>query len=384
MPFEPRGFVTDIDCNETRGRAGSDGVRRPSRALNRLPPRARWTGYGLCAETLLAERHPGLVAAQLCAWGWTGPWAGAARLRQPGAGGPRHRLDLEAGPPTERPGALPAQALDHGTGYLLAAAVLRALTDARRHSGGRLLRLQGEFRPGERDVRSPRRNCSCHVATCLSDTPYFRATSLRPMPSGERRRHDPRPVRRLRRRQLPLRLLGPRLSGPVVPRIAPAARRRPGGLVVRARRRVGCRRPVQGVDRFQDRARIVRAGSAVEGDKARSSAARSVGAPCAGSTMSTGSSSSGTSLATTSSRVTWSRSPLVDLSALARSRRACRLGPEAPKPLDPEHQVVAPPCRGSARPPSAAGRPPHTGVGVALVGEQPGNVGAAVLPPARE
>ncbi|MEW2043955.1 CoA transferase, partial [Streptomyces sp. NPDC005534] len=41
----------------------------------------------------------------------------------------------------EDPGALPAQALDHGTGYLLAAAVLRALTERSEDGRGRLVRL---------------------------------------------------------------------------------------------------------------------------------------------------------------------------------------------------------------------------------------------------
>ncbi|MFE0427258.1 CoA transferase, partial [Streptomyces sp. NPDC058953] len=41
----------------------------------------------------------------------------------------------------DRPGVLPAQALDHGTGYLLAAAVLRALTDRQDTGRGRLIRL---------------------------------------------------------------------------------------------------------------------------------------------------------------------------------------------------------------------------------------------------
>src|SRR5699024_5659898 len=38
-------------------------------------------------------------------------------------------------------GALPAQALDHGTGYLLAAGVLRALTERQSDGRGRLLRF---------------------------------------------------------------------------------------------------------------------------------------------------------------------------------------------------------------------------------------------------
>ncbi|MEV7599319.1 CoA transferase [Kitasatospora sp. NPDC089797] len=95
--------------------------------------------YGLAPEALFARR-PGLVLAQICAWGWTGPWSGRRgfdSLVQAGVGIAAH----EAGP-DGRPGVLPAQALDHGTGYLLAAAVLRALTDQRTgRPGGRHLRL---------------------------------------------------------------------------------------------------------------------------------------------------------------------------------------------------------------------------------------------------
>lgn len=94
--------------------------------------------FGLAPEAL-RERRPGLVVAQLRAWERSGPWAarrGFDSLVQARCG----IASVEAGP-DGRPGVLPAQALDHGTGYLLAAAVLRALTDARRHGGGRLLRL---------------------------------------------------------------------------------------------------------------------------------------------------------------------------------------------------------------------------------------------------
>ncbi|MER7108903.1 CoA transferase [Streptomyces sp. NPDC000229] len=88
--------------------------------------------FGLSPEAL-AERRPGLVVAQLSAWGRYGPWherrgfdslvqvaTGIAALEGSGGG----------------PGALPAQALDHGTGYLLAAAVLRALTEQHGRDGG--------------------------------------------------------------------------------------------------------------------------------------------------------------------------------------------------------------------------------------------------------
>ncbi|WP_189823684.1 CoA transferase [Streptomyces finlayi] len=94
--------------------------------------------HGLAPEALL-ERHPDLIVAQLCAWGWTGPWAGRRgfdSLVQVGTG----IAAIETADPTGRPGALPAQALDHGTGYLVAAGVLRGLTERQQTRRGRHLR----------------------------------------------------------------------------------------------------------------------------------------------------------------------------------------------------------------------------------------------------
>ncbi|MEV5942421.1 CoA transferase [Streptomyces sp. NPDC051994] len=93
--------------------------------------------HGLTPEAL-AERRPELVIAQLSAWGRYGPWherRGFDSLVQVATG----IAALEGTP--DAPGALPAQALDHGTGYLLAAAVLRALTGQRDSGGARLIRL---------------------------------------------------------------------------------------------------------------------------------------------------------------------------------------------------------------------------------------------------
>ncbi|MEU7552558.1 CoA transferase [Streptomyces sp. NPDC044571] len=90
--------------------------------------------YGLGSEELL-ERWPGLVVAELCAWGWRGPWAGRRgfdSLVQAGYGIAARCAGAEG-----EPGVLPAQALDHGTGYLVAAGVLRALADG----GGCALRF---------------------------------------------------------------------------------------------------------------------------------------------------------------------------------------------------------------------------------------------------
>ncbi|MFJ1975630.1 CoA transferase [Streptomyces albogriseolus] len=93
--------------------------------------------FGLSAEAL-AGRRPGVVVAQLSAWGATGPWAGRRGFDSlvQVATGIAH-IEGEHG----RPGALPAQALDHGTGYLLAAGVLRALSDQADAGGGRLVRV---------------------------------------------------------------------------------------------------------------------------------------------------------------------------------------------------------------------------------------------------
>jgi crotonobetainyl-CoA:carnitine CoA-transferase CaiB-like acyl-CoA transferase len=79
--------------------------------------------FGLAPDQL-AEAHPGLVVVQLSAWGHSGPWAqrrGFDSIVQAAAG-------IAVGEATEAgPGALPCQLLDHGTGYLAAAAALDGL-----------------------------------------------------------------------------------------------------------------------------------------------------------------------------------------------------------------------------------------------------------------
>lgn len=80
------------------------------------------------------DLNPRLVDVSLDAYGWTGPWAGRRGFDSlvqmstgiAAAGGRQARSD--------GPAPLPVQALDHTTGYLLAAAALRGLT--RRHTTG--------------------------------------------------------------------------------------------------------------------------------------------------------------------------------------------------------------------------------------------------------
>jgi hypothetical protein len=86
---------------------------RPS-ALERL-------GFG---PERLRQHNPRLIVARLDAYGWRGPWRGRRgfdSLVQMSTG-------IAADNHDERPSPLPAQALDHGIGYLLAAGVCRALT----------------------------------------------------------------------------------------------------------------------------------------------------------------------------------------------------------------------------------------------------------------
>ncbi|WP_434618470.1 CoA transferase [Arthrobacter sp. A5] len=101
-------------------------------ALNRL-------GLG---PSVLATDYPGLVTAALDAYGWTGPWAGRRgfdSLVQMSCGiadaGMRNY-----GSPAPRP--LPVQALDHATGYLLAAATVLAWT---RRRGGEVTAVRASL-----------------------------------------------------------------------------------------------------------------------------------------------------------------------------------------------------------------------------------------------
>jgi crotonobetainyl-CoA:carnitine CoA-transferase CaiB-like acyl-CoA transferase len=87
--------------------------------------------FGLRPDDL-AGRHPGLVVVHLDAWGHRGPWAqrrGFDSIVQAACG-------IAATESTDgiAPGALPCQLLDHGTGYLAAAAALDGLR--RQASGG--------------------------------------------------------------------------------------------------------------------------------------------------------------------------------------------------------------------------------------------------------
>jgi len=107
-------------------------------------------GYG---ETARRALNPALIDISLDAYGWSGPWRerrGFDSLVQMSAG------IAEAGMTRlgrNRPTPLPVQALDHATGYLMAAAAVHALANRQavtaRLSLARTARLLGEGGVGE-------------------------------------------------------------------------------------------------------------------------------------------------------------------------------------------------------------------------------------------
>ncbi len=74
--------------------------------------------------------NPRIVDVALNAYGWTGPWTGRRgfdSLLQMSSGIAAHGMAMAG---ADRPKPLPVQALDHATGYLMAAAVLHALGES--------------------------------------------------------------------------------------------------------------------------------------------------------------------------------------------------------------------------------------------------------------
>lgn len=117
-------------------------------------------GLGLGA-TVRRDAAPGLIEVGLDAYGWTGPWAarrGFDSLVQMSTGIADTGMRMLG---RDVPTPLPVQALDHATGYLLAAAALRGLAE-RFRSGrtqrgalslartARLLTRDGVVEPGPR------------------------------------------------------------------------------------------------------------------------------------------------------------------------------------------------------------------------------------------
>jgi crotonobetainyl-CoA:carnitine CoA-transferase CaiB-like acyl-CoA transferase len=115
---------TLLDLREPAGRGALDRLLEGADVVVTGYRRHALDAFGLAPDTL-AERRPGLVVATLDAWGPTGPWSGTRgfdSIVQAATG-----ISVLTSPDGDKPGALPAQALDHASGYLLAAGVLVAL-----------------------------------------------------------------------------------------------------------------------------------------------------------------------------------------------------------------------------------------------------------------
>ena len=116
-----------LDLTSADGRASFESlVAEAHVVVGGLRPGAL-AGLGLGPDALRAI-NPAIINVTHDAYGWSGPWAGRRgfdSLVQMSTG-IAHAGAVAAG--VDRPTPLPAQALDHGVGHLLAAATCRALT----------------------------------------------------------------------------------------------------------------------------------------------------------------------------------------------------------------------------------------------------------------
>lgn len=115
-----------VDLKSPAGRATFERLLAEADVLvhGYRPDALAGLGYG---EAERRRINPGLIDVSLNAYGWSGPWAGRRgfdSLLQMSSGIACCGME---GAQSGRPGPLPVQALDHATGYLMAAAVIRAL-----------------------------------------------------------------------------------------------------------------------------------------------------------------------------------------------------------------------------------------------------------------
>ncbi len=136
-----------------------------------------------------AELKPGIVAVTLSAYGHAGPWAsrrGFDSLVQTASG--LNHAEAEAAGALPRPKELPAQALDHATGYLMAFGAMMALARKAREGGSWHVRVSlaqtGHWFAGlgrlENGFTCPDPK-SADIADLLDqiDTPFGRMTFVR-------------------------------------------------------------------------------------------------------------------------------------------------------------------------------------------------------------
>jgi crotonobetainyl-CoA:carnitine CoA-transferase CaiB-like acyl-CoA transferase len=95
-------------------------------------------GYGVAERQ---QRAPGLIDVCLNAYGWSGPWQnrrGFDSLVQMSSGIAEAGMHCKS---ADKPTPLPVQALDHATGYLMAASAITLLTERLNSGRGGSARL---------------------------------------------------------------------------------------------------------------------------------------------------------------------------------------------------------------------------------------------------
>ena len=128
--------------------------------------------------------RPGLVEVALTAYGWSGPWTGRRgfdSLLQMSSGIAARGMRLAG---AERPVPLPVQALDHATGWLMAAAAVAGIRDRLRGGSGSratlsLARTAAELLPAE-----PRQDSAQEVPSGTPISTPWGAAALLPFPVG--------------------------------------------------------------------------------------------------------------------------------------------------------------------------------------------------------
>ncbi len=126
-----------VDLREESGRAALMDLVRDADIFTQGYRPGAIAGHGFSPEAL-AEARPGIVCVSLCAYSHAGPWQnrrGFDSLVQTASG-----ISHEGGE-NGAPGPLPAQALDHVTGYLAAYGAMTALARRAREGGSWLVRL---------------------------------------------------------------------------------------------------------------------------------------------------------------------------------------------------------------------------------------------------
>lgn len=117
---------THVDLETEDGRATLDGLLREADVFVQgyRPGGIAERGF---SPARAAELRPGIVYVSLCAYGYTGPWAGRRGFDSlvQTASGINHAEAAAAG--TEAPKELPCQALDHASGYLMALGAIAGL-----------------------------------------------------------------------------------------------------------------------------------------------------------------------------------------------------------------------------------------------------------------